>query len=159
MSLLRAEGVRGFIVVEETQVRIKTPSTKKSIFEIDSHGAELIPIAKIGGLGFALATRIGRGFIQLGVYENGALTDFSDSQNKLEEDSRRLLYFKKSEEEMFLEVKSHLEQSAQLRIRSESGSNENHIPAADQKLRLKELYESGILSKEDFDQAVKGLGA
>lgn len=159
MSLLRAEGVRGFIVVEESQVRIKTPLTKKSIFEIDSYGAELIPIAKIGGLGFAQATRIGRGFIQLGVYENGALTDYSDSQNKLEEDPRRLLYFKKSDEEMFLKVKSHLEQSDQLIIRSESGSNKNHIPVADQKLRLQELYESGILSKEDYDQAVKGLGA
>jgi len=159
MSLLRAEGVRGFIVVEESHVRFKTPLTKKSIFEFDSHGAELIPIAEIGGLGFAQATRIGRGFIQLGVYENGSLTDFSDSQNKLEEDSRRLLYFKKSEEEKFLEVKLHLEQSAQLRSRSETGSNENQIPVADQKVRLQELYESGILSKEDYDQAVKGLGA
>lgn len=159
MSLLRAEGVRGFIVVEESQVRIKTPLTKKSIFEMDSHGAELIPFAKIGGLGFAQATRIGRGFIQLGVYENGSLTDFSDSQNKLEEDPRRLLYFKKSEEERFLEVKFHLEQSAQLRSHSETGSHENQVPIADQKSRLHELYESGILSKEDYDQAVKGLGA
>jgi len=159
MSLLRAEGVRGFIVVEESQVRIKTPLTKKSIFELDSHGAELIPIAKIGGIGFAQATRIGRGFIQLGVYENGALTDFSDSQNKLEEDSRRLLYFKKAEEEKFLEVKSHLEQAAQLSSRFETGSNQNQVLFSDQKERLQELYESGILSKEDYVQAIKGLGA
>jgi len=159
MSLLRAEGVRGFIIVEESHVRLKTPLTKKSIFELDSHGAELIPIAKIGGIGFSQATRIGRGFIQLGVYENGALTDFSDSQNKLEEDSRRLLYFKKAEEEKFLEVKSHLEQAAQLSSRFETGSNQNQVLFSDQKERLQELYESGILSKEDYVQAIKGLGA
>jgi len=158
MSLLRADGVRGFIVVEEIQVRIKTPSTKKSIFEIDSQGAELIPISKIGGLGFAQASRIERGFIQLGVYENGSLTDFSDFQNKLEEDSRRLLYFKKSEDENFLEVKLHLEKSAHLIRHSEKENYENPIPIDNQKLRLLELYKSGILSQEDYSQAITGLG-
>lgn len=157
MGGLRAYGVRGFIIVEDDLVLLKTPSTKKGEFEINSQGAELIPFSKIGGLGFKSASRIDRGFIQLGIYENGILTDFSDDAIKLEEDVRRVLYFKKSDESSFILVRDKLKEVALQTSKQSSASEPTALSQLEQKSRLSELFNTGILTKEELDKALQDL--
>lgn len=157
MIELRAYGVRGFILVKDNHVLLKTPLTKRGEFEIDSQGAELIPFSKIGGLGFKSASRIDRGFIQLGVYENGKLTDFSDDAMKLEEDVRRVLYFKKSDESSFLLVRDKLKEISSQTSKQSSASEPTALSQKEQRSRLLELFNAGILTREELDKAVQDL--
>lgn len=152
-SVLKLNGILGNLYIFENKVIFDRTSTKSAKLLSGLSGNKTIPMKSIQSVQFKEAGSIVNGFIQLGILGGvesaGGILSATEDENTI--------FFKKAENAIAKQVKEFIEN----KIYSDSPSQvivTQNVSTADELIKLSELQDKGIISKEEFEaQKVKLL--
>ena len=146
-SVLKLNGILGNLYIFENKVIFDRTGTKSAKLLSGLSGNKTIPMKSIQSVQFKEAGSIVNGFIQLGILggveSTGGILSATEDENTI--------FFLKSENEIAKQVKEFIEN----KIYNESPSQvivTQNVSTADELIKLKELQDKGIISKEEFEE-------
>ena len=146
-ALFKLQGVAGSLYVFENRIIMDRTSTTTAKILSGLSGNKTIPMKSIQSVQFKEAGSALNGFIQFGILggleSNGGILAAGVDENSV--------FFNKSENDIAKQIREYIEGKIYNDTPSHQTIVTQNISAADELLKLKELQDKGIISREEFE--------